>query len=257
MVENPLAIEMSSCRRAFALIAVLSLCINVLMLSSAIYMMQVYDRVLTTRNIDTLLVLSMIVVFALVVLAIFDGLRTQLMVRIGGWLDGRLSDSTLASSISVGLVSGGTSAQGLRDLSSLKGYIGSPSVFPLFDAPFAPVFLLTIFLIHPMLGWISTIGAVILFALGVINNLVTSKVSSEANGSSVSALNFANSAVRNADVIVSMGILPGLTRRFQEVSQVAYENQRTATDRSGLLGSSAKGLRFMKQFSPIAYIRPG
>jgi PrtD family type I secretion system ABC transporter len=247
MNESLISKSMASCRRAFYLVAVVSLCINVLMLSSALYMMQVYDRVLSTRNVDTLIVLSAIMLFALVVLGILDGLRNQTMVRIGGWLDKQLSDSALSSSISIGLASGGTTAQGLRDLSSLRSYMASPSVFPLFDAPFAPIFLIAIFMIHPTLGWISLVGAIVLFILGVINDRVTKQVSAESNSASVSALNYADSAVRNADVIGSMGILPGLTRKFREVTGEAYSKQRMAADRSGILSSFAKGLRLVLQ----------
>lgn len=247
MKNSLISKTMASCRRAFYLVAVVSLCINVLMLSSAIYMMQIYDRVLTTRNVDTLLVLSAIVIFALLVLAILDGLRNQSMVRIGGWLDRQLSGSALASSVAAGLASGGTTAQGLRDLSALRGYMASPSVFPLFDAPFAPVFLVVVFLIHPTLGWIALVGALVLFVLGVINDRVTKNVSAESNSANIAALNYADSAVRNADVIESMGILPGLTRKFRDVSDDAFDKQRTATDRSGILSSFAKGLRLILQ----------
>ena len=247
MHQSLISNAMASCRRAFYLVAVISLCINLLMLSSAIYMMQVYDRVLTTRNVDTLLVLSAIILFALAVLAVLDGLRNQIMVRIGGWLDHQLSNPALASSVAAGLLSGGTTAQGLRDLSALRSYMGSPSVFPLFDAPFAPIFLAAIFLIHPTLGWIAVVGAIVLFVLGVINDKVTKQASAESNGANIAALNYADSAVRNADVIAAMGVLPGLMSKFRDLSEEAYVKQRMATDRSGVLSSFAKGLRLVLQ----------
>jgi PrtD family type I secretion system ABC transporter len=247
MQQTLISKSMASCRRAFSLVAIVSLCINLLMLSSALYMMQVYDRVLTTRNVDTLVVLSVIVIFALVVLAVLDGLRNQTMVRVGGWLDKQLSGSTLASSVTQGLVSGGATAQGLRDLSALRAYLGSPGVFPLFDAPFAPLFLAAIFMIHPVLGWISLAGAIVLFLIGVINDRITAKVAGESNSANIAALNYADSAVRNADVIASMGILPGLTKKFRDISEEAFAKQRSATDRSGVLGAIAKGLRLILQ----------
>ena len=247
MQRSLISKTMASCRRAFYSVAVISLFINLLMLSSALYMMQVYDRVLTTRNVDTLLVLSAIVLFALMVLAVLDALRNQIMVRVGGWLDHQLATSTLASSVAFGLINGGATAQGLRDLSSLRSYIGSPSIFPLFDAPFSPIFLAAIFLIHPTLGWIAVVGAIVLFLLGVINDKWTKQASSESNSANITALNYADSAVRNADVIAAMGMLPGLTRKFCGVSDEAYVKQRMATDRSAILSSFAKGLRLVLQ----------
>lgn len=247
MQKPPLTAAMSACRRAFAVVAVISLGINVLMLTSAIYMMQIYDRVLTSRSVDTLIMLSIIVFIALTVLAFLDGLRTQMMVRVGGWFDRQLSASTLSSGMARSLTRGNATAQGLRDLSALRNYIGSPSVFPLFDAPFAPVFLAAIFLIHGTLGWIALGGAVALFVIGLINDRTTREASSRSNGASSEALNFADATVRNADAVAAMAMLPGLLKRLGALNGTAFLSQRLATDRSGVFGGVAKALRLLLQ----------
>ena len=161
METTPLKTTISAVRKAVGFVAFVSLGINLLMLSSAIYMMQVYDNVLTSRNIDTLILLSVIVAFALIVLGVLDGLRAQMMVRVAGWFEQQLSAPVMASAIAAGVRGGGSTAQGLRDLASLRAYIASPNVLPLFDAPFAPVFLAIIFLAHPLLGTIAFAGMVL------------------------------------------------------------------------------------------------
>ncbi len=253
MENTPLKTTVSAARKAVGLVAFVSLGINLLMLSSAIYMMQVYDNVLTSRNIDTLILLSAIVVFALVVLAILDGLRTQMMVRVAGWFEQQLSSPVMSSAIAAGARSGGATAQGLRDLASLRAYIASPNVFPLFDAPFAPVFLAIIFLAHPLLGMIALVGMVLLFLIGVINDRLTRRAAAEANSGSNKALNFAEAVIRNADVVSAMGIAPGLQHRLAQVTGQAFRMQRIAADRSGILSGMAKGLRFILQSAVLGF----
>ena len=115
---------------------------------------------------------------------------------------------------------------------------------PLFDAPWAPVFLAIIFLIHPVLGWIALGGAVVLFLCAVLNDLTTRTRLAAANDASAQALNAADAAIRNADTIAAMGMLPSLTRRWQEMGAHSRTMQDSATDVSGTVGAVAKSTRF-------------
>ena len=253
METTPLKTTISAVRKAVGFVAFVSLGINLLTLSSAIYMMQVYDNVLTSRNIDTLILLSVIVAFALIVLGVLDGLRAQMMVRVAGWFEQQLSAPVMASAIAAGVRGGGSTAQGLRDLASLRAYIASPNVFPLFDAPFAPVFLAIIFLAHPLLGTIAFAGMVLLFVIGVINDRITRRAAAEANSGNSKALNFAEAVIRNADVVSAMGIAPGLQHKLAQVNGQAFQMQRLAADRSGILSGMAKGLRFILQSAVLGF----
>ena len=243
---------MAACRRAWAGVGVFSAFLNMLMLSVPLYMMQLYDRVLATRNVDTLLALTVMVAAALVILGLLDALRGRVMTRVGGWLDREMGGPVLSGAVADALrAGGGVSAQGLRDLATVRGYIGGPAITPLFDAPWAPVFLAIIFLIHPVLGWIGLGGAVMLFVCAVLNDLATRKKLTEASGASARALNAADTVIRNADVIAAMGMLPNLMRRWREAGARVHQLQTSATDASGSISAVARVTRFGLQVAML------
>ena len=243
---------MAACRRVWFGVGLFSACLNILMLSVPIYMMQLYDRVLATRNVDTLLALTVMVAAALVILGLLDALRGRVLARVGSWLDRELGGTVLSGAVADALrAGGGASAQGLRDLATVRGYIGGPGVLPLFDAPWAPVFLAIIYLIHPILGWIALGGAVVLCVCAVLNDLTTRKKLAEANGTSARALNAADVAIRNADAIAAMGMLPNLTRRWREMGASSQGLLDSAMDVSGSIAATAKATRFSLQVAML------
>ena len=243
---------MAACRRVWAGIGLFSACLNLLMLSVPLYMMQIYDRVLATRNVDTLLALTVMVVAALLILGLLDALRGRVLARVGGWLDRELGGLVLSGAVADALrAGGGVSAQGLRDLAKVRGYLGGPGVMPLFDAPWAPVFLAIIFLIHPVLGWIGAGGALVLFACAVLNDVMTRRKLTEANDASARAFNTADAAVRNADAIAAMGMLPNLVTRWQQMGTRGETLTASAMDASGSISATAKAVRFGLQVAML------
>ena len=252
--EKPDALKraMKACRRVWIVVALFSACVNVLMLSVPLYMMQLYDRVLATGNVDTLLALTAIVAGALLVLGLLDALRGRIMARVGAWLDRELASPVLAGTVGDALqCDGGVSAQGLRDLATVRGFLGSTAVMPLFDAPWTPVFLAIIFLIHPVLGWIGIGGAVALFTCAVLNDLTTRVKLAQANGSMARALHAADAAVRNSDAVVAMGMLPDLVRRWRDMGAEGRRLQVSASDSATSLSAIAKTVRFGLQVAVL------
>ena len=245
---GPLQQAMAACRRAWVGVALFSACVNLLMLSVPLYMMQVYDRVVTTGNIDTLLALSAMVAVGLGTFGLLDAVRSRVLVRVGAWFERELGSPVLAGSIAEARrAGGGVSAQGLRDLATVRGYFSGAGIMPLFDAPWAPFFLAIVFVIHPLLGWIGLGGAVVLFGLAALNDLTTRKRLTEANSASVSALTDADAAIRNADAITAMGMLPDLARRWQDTTAHSLEQQTSATDASGGISGAARAFRLALQ----------
>lgn len=243
---------MAACRRVWAGIGLFSACLNILMLSVPLYMMQIYDRVLATRNVDTLLALTVMVAAALLILGLLDALRGRILARAGGWLDQELGGLVLSGAVVDALrAGGGVSAQGLRDLAKVRGYVGGSGVLPLFDAPWAPVFIAIIFLIHPVLGWIAMGGAVMLFTCALLNDWTTRKKLTEANHASARALNTADAAIRNADAIVAMGMLPNLVRRWRDMGARGQALSSSAMDASGSISAIAKVARFGLQVAML------
>ena len=242
---DPLKQAMAACRRVWMSVALFSACLNLLMLSVPLYMMQLYDRVLATGHVDTLLALTSMVALALLVLGLLDGLRGRIMTRVGAWLDRELGSPILAGAVHSALRGGsGMSAQGLRDLTTVRGFLGGTGAMPLFDAPWAPIFLGAIFLIHPVLGWIGLGGAVVLAGCAVLNDLTTRAKLAEASGATARALNAADTAVRNADTVAAMGMLPDLTRRWQDMGAKGQRLLVSASDRATTISAIAKTARF-------------
>ncbi len=193
-----------------------SLCINLLMLSVPLYMLQLYDRVLPSRSTDTLLMLTVLVILALIIMAGLEVVRTLMMVRISAWADRRISAMVIFGTITQALSRMGTSTtqQGLRDLNTVRNFVGGSSFFAFFDAPWVPLYLIIIFLLHPALGLIATIGALALFGLGFLNEYITRDPLQRANSQAAVLTGQMESSFRNADVIQSMGMMPAILSRW-------------------------------------------
>ena len=241
------------CRNGFVVVVVFSLFINLLMLTAPLYMLQMFDRVLSSRSTDTLVLLTVIAVAALLVYAILEAVRGQVMIRIGSWLDRKLGGPILASSVSLSLRgSKQPSVQGLRDLSTYRTFLTGPAMFPLLDSPWTPIFVAIIFLLHPMLGWLSMAGAIVLFCLAIANDLLSRKLLARAGGVSIKALNQAEALVRNADAIEAMGMMPNLTARWHRDNSEMLALQGRASTVSGRITAASKFVRLLLQVGMLA-----
>lgn len=251
--KNALTEALGACRRGFFVVAVFSLGVNLCMLTTPIYMMQLFDRVLSSRSTETLIALLIVAIAALAVLGLLDILRTNVLIRVSTWLDRRLGGSLLGASVSRALAdSRGGSAQVLRDLSTLRGFLSGSGVFPLMDAPWAPIFLAVMFLLHPLLGWLSLIGALILFAIAILNETVTRNILADANNAYARAMRRAEAAIRNADVINGMGMLPNIAARWQGENAHSLDRQARASNLSGTLTALSKFIRFGLQIGVLS-----
>ncbi|MDA0262054.1 MAG: type I secretion system permease/ATPase, partial [Proteobacteria bacterium] len=218
-----------------------------------LYMLQIFDRVLSSRSTDTLVLLTLIAVVALLVHAILESVRGQVMIRIGAWLDRKLGGTILASSVSQSLGSAREpSVQGLRDLSTFRTFLTGPAIFPLLDSPWTPIFVAIIFFLHPMLGWLSAAGAIVLFGLAVANDLAARKLLARAGGVSIKALNQAEALVRNADAIEAMGMMPNLVGRWNRDNSEMLALQGRASTLSGRITAASKFVRLLLQIGMLA-----
>ncbi len=251
--ESELRDVLATCKRGFAAVVVFSLFINLLMLTAPLFMLQVFDRVLSSRSTDTLILLLVIAVVALMVFGLLDGLRGIVMVRLSSWIDMQIGGSVLSGSIWAAVNKGkGPSVQGLRDLATCRTFLSGPAMFPILDAPWTPIFLVVMFLLHPLLGWLALVGAIILFGLALANEMTTRRLMAMSGGASVKAMNRAEAAARNADVIEAMGMLPNLLARWQKENAAALGFQAQASARSGAISAASKFLRFCLQLGVMA-----
>ncbi len=245
---------MAACRGGFIAVFVFGLGINLLMLATPLYMLQVFDRVLSSSSTDTLLMLSLVVVIALVALAALEAVRGFVLISISTWLERRISGTVLEGSVAATLRRGGDpSIQGLRDLSVFRSFLSGPMIFPIMDAPWTPIFVATIFLLHPLLGWISLGGAIALFIIALINEMVTRTLLRRASGASINALRHAEAAVRNADVIEAMGMMSNLTDRWNRQNSEALQFQGQASRRGAAITAVSRFVRLGLQVAVLGF----
>ncbi len=238
----------SACRQGMLAVVVFSLFINLLMLTAPIYMMQVFDRVLASRNTDTLIFLLLIAIVALTVFGLIDAVRGNILLRIGRWIDEQAGPKILGRSVKSALSSPqNAGVQGLRDLNTVRTFLSGSAMFPILDAPWAPVFLAVMFMLHPTIGWLALGGAVVLFALALWNETATKKLIGISNAASMAATRQAEASVRNADVINAMGMLSSQIERWRTDNNKALVTQATASSRSVSITAASKALRFMLQ----------
>ncbi|MBU2580169.1 MAG: type I secretion system permease/ATPase [Alphaproteobacteria bacterium] len=245
--------RLSRWRRGMMFVALFSVIINLLMLTVPIYLMQLSDRVLVSRSLDTLVMLTAGAIGAIILLALFDMVRRYVLTRIGMRLETELGGPLLAASIDQSSSGGSSDVQGLRDLGSVRAFISGPVVPLLFDLPVAPLYILMVFLIHPDLGWIATGGSIILLLFALANQSLTSGPSSISSGHAMAALGRAQAHTRNADAVRAMGMLPDCVRAWGEENRDALANQRIANDRNAIISGLSKFFRLVLQISILGW----
>jgi PrtD family type I secretion system ABC transporter len=237
----------ADCRSYFWLIFLFSAVTNILMLAFPIYMLQVYDRVLTTSSVDTLLMLTVIVGGALLVMAAIDGLRTAMTLRIGGWLVDRLGPVYLASGVRARVSGSQGSTNLIGDLTEIRNFVSTQGLTFFCDAPWVPVFVGVIWLIHPYLGWLALITALLLLLISILNDFATRPLLTRAGEINTAAMRDADATVRNAEAVSSMGMLPAMIDRWQFNHLNVLEHLRRAGERGGILVSLTKFIRLFAQ----------
>jgi PrtD family type I secretion system ABC transporter len=242
-------------RPLFFYAGLFSLAINLLLLVPPLYMLQVFDRVLASRSTETLAVLTVAGVVALLVMALLDVLRTRLLAVAGAALDRGVGPRVLEGLLAqTARLSGAGYLNGLRDVNTVRGFLGGPGLMALYDAPWLPFFLLVIFLFHPLLGVVSLAGAVFMVILAVLNERLTRKPLERAQTESRRAGRFIDANVRNAEVVHALGMLPAVTRRWERLNDASLaEHARAARTGSFFSGFT----KFARQFIQLAMLAVG
>ncbi len=243
-----LAAALQRCRQGIFAAGLFSFFINALMLTAPLYMLQVFDRVLASRSHETLLYLTLIALAAFVAFGGLEVVRGTIMDRVATWFEMFLGRHVLRAGVFKGLTRTTVkSVQGVRDLRSIQGFLSGASVFPIMDMPWTPLFLLAVFALHPVLGWVATVGALALFALALLNEFTTRALVAKAGESNIRSLQQADAVVRNASVVQSMGMLPDLSRRWEVLNDNLMSARSRANRRAGLIRALAKMLRLSLQ----------
>lgn len=237
------------CRGAFLAAAGFSMMINLLMLTPTIYMLQIYDRVLSSRSLSTLLMLTLLVIAIYFTQGLLEWVRTQILVRVSAKLETLLNRRLYKIAFKQSLYTGGqqASSQPLDDLTSLRQFLTGNGLFAFFDAPWIPFYLALMFVFHPLFGYVAIVSAVVLITLAVINEKLTHAMLGEANTLAMTGRQLLNKNLRNAEVIESMGMLQNLEKRWLQGSYKVLGLQARASSRAGLLSMLSKTLRALLQ----------
>lgn len=244
--REPMQEFLRSCRYFFGYAFFFSMFVNVLQLTFSIYMLQVYDKVLTSYNLSTLAVITIAAVIALVVLALLEWIRSRLLVRAGIEFDRMLSLPVLNENLKNATVpAGGASAKqgNLRDVQMLRNFLGGNAVFAFFDVPWMPIYFALIFILHPDLGLVAVFGGVMVFVLGFLTERFTRKRLESATMLNAHASNFLGATMRNASIVRSMGMINNVAGRWSKMNDIVIELQTRASRSAGLLHSVSKSLR--------------
>lgn len=236
-------------RGIFAYLFGLSGIINILALTGAFYMLQIYDRALTSGSVSTLVALSVLALGLYLFQGVFDILRSQILIRLGARLDHQLAP--LAHTVAIEMPRYGYSTSEAmergRDVDTLRGFLSSPGPIALFDLPWMPVYLAFVWLLHPMLGLLTIAGAIVLAFITLAAELMTRRSAQSMIKASVTRNSVADSNARNADILHAMGITGRAVERFHIANQQHLDSQTRTSDISATLSGLSKVLRMMLQ----------
>lgn len=235
-------------RRSVYPIVLFSFFINLLQLTPTLYMLQLSERVLTSRDETTLVALSLMVLFLYGISTVLEWTRSHLMVRLGLRLDEALHDRVFEATFRGALNDrAGASTQPLQDVAQVRQFLAGTGLIGFLDAPWTVIFLAVIFLLHPLLGFVSLSGALVLFALTFVTERMTQKPLSEANRAWARTSGFASSSLRNAEVIAAMGMVGSIRARWRRQYAGVLGLQALASDRAGSIGSTTRFIRMTLQ----------
>lgn len=225
----------------------LTIVASLLSLSPSFYMLEVYDRVVNSRSLVTLVMLTLLVVFAYAVMEILEWVRSQMMRHAGHLLDSRLGDRVFGAVFKITLARGGAGGhQAMADLRQLREFFSSPALLAVMESPVALVILVILFSIHPVMGWFAVFGALLQLVIAVMTEKRTQPSLMLANKTASLAQNYAGNSLRNAQVIESMGMLEGIQKRWMKMQQIVLLEQAKASDHAGGLSAAAKSVQLIQ-----------
>lgn len=247
-LANDLKDALQASKQSFIAAGTFSLFINLLMLTAPLYMLQVYDRVVTSRSTETLLYLTLIMVFLFGLMGLLEWVRSRLLVRVGNRLEEKLSQRIYSAMFEQGIKTPNQrTAQPLSDMTSLRQFTTGNGLFAFFDAPWLPIYIGILFLFHPAFGWFAIGAAIILLIVAILNEKGTKKPMTEAGSLNIQAQNLAGSNLNNAEVLHAMGMLPGIRSRWYQKHRRFLGKQTFASDKAGVYTSLSKILRMIFQ----------
>ncbi|MEM0978541.1 MAG: type I secretion system permease/ATPase [Pseudomonadota bacterium] len=251
---DPLRGVRASGRVLLRAVFLFSIFVNLLMLTGPLFMLQVYDRVLGSGSEATLVALFALVVGLYGLMAVLDYARGRVLARYGARFQAQLDEPVFNISLKEATdpKNRGRMDPGLRSVETLQQLFNSPALLAICDVPWTPLYLFLIFIFHPALGWLAVCGAVLLITLTILNHILSSQKTLEAQTASSTALSTAEVIRKNADLVLSQGMAPSLTRRWLHLRERGLLRTIGASDVTGLFSALTKSLRLLLQSAMLA-----
>ncbi len=240
-------------RRNLAVVMLFTVASNVLVLAIPIYLFQISDRVLTSRSLDTLIMLTLVIVGAIMLQSAFDALRRFILMRTAVEIAAQLGAPILSAAARASLHSNGREYQTLNDLQQVRSFLVSRTLLSFLDAPLAPLFVLAVFLVHPHLGFIVIATAVLLLIFTQINQKMTAAPFGEANTAQVKANLHLESMSRNSQVINALAMIPEAVQIWGRDTAASLKSQVIAQDRNITISAISKGTRLLTQVALLGW----
>jgi ATP-binding cassette subfamily C protein len=251
--ENPLKSALRDCRTAFIVTFIFSFGANILALISSVYVLQVLDRVLGSENLDTLVMLTLIVVVIHLTSSLIQVARSFTLIKIGEWLDDRISPKLFAHAIEGSAIKQSMGAsQSMREFSNIRSFLTSYGINSLFDAPWSIMYIFVSFLIHPFLGWLTVFGAVLMLFMAFLNAFSINSSLAKSGEFNIKSLYMADIATRNAETVQAMGLMSNVRDRWKESNDESMKLQSVASYRNGIISNTTKFLRTILNVSMSA-----
>ena len=251
-VANVLVDAIRGCRRHLIFAALFSGLVNILYLVPSIFMLQVYDRVVPTRGGATLLLLTLILVVSLIVFAILDMMRMRLLLRASLRLERQAAPGILLRILGTDDATGGQRSQAMRNFDTIRGTLTGPTIIALFDAPWAPIYILIAFLLHPWIGVLSLVSALLLGGIAIASDRVTARAARDTQGRAMLATREQDVSIHGSDVIRVMGMRNAvITRHLLERAELV-RRQSALAGTAGQFLAVTKFLRLLLQSLALA-----
>ncbi len=250
---DPIRDVLAGHRRAFGFALAFSAAISVLALTSSFYMLEVFDRVLTSRSEATLVLLTIIAALGIAAGGVLDSLRRRLLFRVGMQVGDALSDKVLRAMVAMNSQVGGAAYRnGVRDVDTIRGFIGGPICAALMDVPFLLLYLVVLYFLHPLYLLVVFLGGLVLVAIAFLNNAATNKTLTQSLNQNARAQAFAENGVLNADVLEGMGMSETFVARWRRQWLGALRLNALASERDARLGAASRSVRVLLQVALMA-----
>jgi ATP-binding cassette, subfamily C, bacterial PrsD len=254
LASSELGAALTACRRAFLAVALFSGISNVLILTGGLFMLEVYDRVLPSRSVPTLVALLILVAGLYAAQGVIDAIRSRILVRVGHGLDEAMSlrvyDTVVRLPLKIGAKAEG--AQPIRNLDTVRAFLSGPGTVALFDLPWMPIYLAICFLFHIYIGLTALAGAIILVTLTAMTEALTRRPTRSATQYAMARNALMDASRRNAEAMTAMGMVSRIAQRWNDLNRSYIAASGRASDVAGGLGAMSKGLRLLLQSAILA-----